>query len=118
MTDAAAEAPNEARELAHALFDPLAAEYLGRPGVDIGPMFGSEGLRIRGKVFAFVGFRGAMVVKLPAARVDELDGADGMERMVMRERAMREWMLVPAAAAERWAPLLAEAYAYVDEITR
>jgi hypothetical protein len=28
-------------------------------------MFGSEGLRIRGKVFAFVGFAGGLVVKIP-----------------------------------------------------
>lgn len=111
MTDAAAIAR------AHEIFDPLAAEYLARPGVDIGPMFGSEGLRIRGKVFGFVGYRGSMVVKLPADRVDELDGVDGMERMVMRERAMREWMLVPPEAADRWGPLLAEAFAFVDAIT-
>lgn len=58
-----------------------------------------------------------MVVKLPAARVDELDGHNGIERMVMRERAMREWVLVPAEAADHWGPLLAEAYAYVDEST-
>ncbi len=111
MTDAAAV------QRAHEIFDPLAGAYLERAGVDIGPMFGSEGLRIRSKVFAFVGYRGAMVVKLPAARVDELDGVDGMERMVMRERAMKEWMLVPAAAAGRWQPLLDEAFAYVDSIT-
>lgn len=111
MTDAAAVAR------AHEIFDPLAEEYLARPGVDIGPMFGSEGLRVRGKVFGFVGYRGAMVVKLPAARVDELDGTGGLERMVMRERAMKEWMLVPASASDQWRPLLAEAYAYVDELT-
>ncbi|GAB2849270.1 hypothetical protein GCM10027024_26170 [Microbacterium insulae] len=111
MTDAAAIAR------AHEIFDPLAADYLARPGVDIGPMFGSEGLRIRGKVFGFVGYRGSMVVKLPAARVDELDGVDGMERMVMRERAMKEWMLVPPEAADRWGPLLAEGFAFVDAIT-
>lgn len=111
MTDASAVAH------AHSLFDPLAAEYLDRPGIDIGPMFGSEGLRIRGKVFAFVGYRGALVVKLPRTRVNELEGVDGLERMVMRDRAMKEWVLVPATAAERWRPLLAEACAYVDEIT-
>ena len=111
MNDAAAVAR------AHELFDPLAAQYLERDGVDIGPMFGSEGLRIRGKVFGFVGYRGAMVVKLPAARVGELDGTDGMERMIMRDRAMREWMLVPADAGDRWPELLAEAFAYVDSIT-
>ena len=53
MTDAAAQ------ERAHAIFDPIAEGYLERPDVDIGPMFGSEGLRVRGKVFAFVGYRGA-----------------------------------------------------------
>lgn len=104
-------------EHAHEIFDPIAARYLERDGVDIGPMFGSEGLRIRGKVFGFVGYRGAMIVKLPAARVDELEGTDGMERMVMRERAMKEWMLVPASAADRWASLLAEAFAFVDSMT-
>ena len=56
MTDAAAV------ERAHAIFDPIADGYLERTGVDIGPMFGSEGLRIRGKVFAFVSYRGALVV--------------------------------------------------------
>lgn len=111
MTDPAAVAR------AHELFDPIAARYLEHDEVDIGPMFGSEGLRIRGKVFGFVGYRGAMVVKLPAERVDALDGVDGMERMVMRERAMKEWMLVPPSAGDRWEPLLAEAFAYVDAIT-
>ena len=104
-------------ERANAILDPIAAEYLERPGVDIGVMFASEGLRIRGKVFAFVSFQGALALKLPAERVDELDGERGMQRMVMRERAMREWLTVPADAAERWAPLIAEAYVFVDEIT-
>ena len=55
-------------------------------------MFGSEGLRVRGKVFAFVSSQGALTLKLPAERVDELDGARALERMVMRERPMREWL--------------------------
>ena len=104
-------------ERAHAILDPIAVDFLERPGVDIGAMFGSEGLRVRGKVFAFVSFQGALALKLPAERVDELDGDDGMQRMVMRERAMREWLTVPADAEERWRPLVAEACAFVDEIT-
>ncbi len=101
----------------HAIFDPIAAAYLTRPGVDIGPMFGSEGLRIRGKVFAFVGYRGGLVVKVPEARAGEIV-ADGVaERMVMREREMREWLSVDRAEHDRWAPLVAEAFAYVDSIT-
>lgn len=104
---------------AHAreVFDEIAAEYLTRPGVDIGPMFGSEGLRIRGKVFAFQGYRGALVVKVPKDRADELEGHDGVERMVMRERPLKEWVFVQPEATHRWAALISEAYDFVDEIT-
>ena len=111
MTDEAAQ------QRAHSIFDPIAEGYLARDGVDIGPMFGSEGLRIRGKVFAFVGYRGGLVVKLPAERVDALEAAGAAERMTMRERAMKEWALVGPSAAEHWAPLTAEAFAFVDSIT-
>lgn len=102
---------------AHAIFDPIAADYLTRPDVDIGPMFGSEGLRIRRKVFAFVGYRGGLVVKVPEARATELAGEGVAERMVMRDREMREWLTVDRGEHERWAPLVAEAFAYVDAIT-
>ena len=30
---------------------------------------------------------------------------------------MREWVVVPTSAREHWAPLIAEAFAFVDEIT-
>lgn len=108
---------SEASARAHEIFDPIAAEYLALPGVDIGPMFGSEGLRIRGKVFAFVGYLDALVVKVPAARVDELEAAGTAARMVMRDRPMREWVLVTMDAGDHWAPLIGEAHAYVDAIT-
>lgn len=102
---------------AHEIFDPIAQEYLARPGVDIGPMFGSEGLRIRGKVFAFVGYRGSAMMKLPAPRIDELEAAGTAERMQMRGRPMREWVIVGPDAADHWPRLVAEAFAFVDEIT-
>lgn len=102
---------------AHAIFDPLAQEYLTRPGVDIGPMFGSQGLRIRGKVFAFVGYRGGLGVKVPEARADELVNDGSVERMVIRDRPMREWVFVEPADSDLWKPVMAEAFAYVDELT-
>jgi hypothetical protein len=37
--------------------------------------------------------------------------------MTMRERAMREWALIDPSAAVEWAPLTAEAFAFVDSIT-
>jgi hypothetical protein len=102
---------------AHAIFDPVAAGYLTRPGVDIGPMFGSQGLRIRGKVFAFIGHRGQLVIKVPEARASEAVAEGTAERMVIRDREMREWLTVSRGAHKMWESLIAEAYAYVDEVT-
>lgn len=111
MTDEAAQ------RRAHAIFDPIATEFLGRPGVDIGPMFGSEGLRIRGKIFALVDYDGELMMKIPEGRADELVTEGSVERVEMRGRRMREWVVVKPDAGDRWRPLMAEAFAYVDEIT-
>ncbi len=102
---------------ARAVFDDIAAEYMVLPAVDIGPMFGSEGLRIRGKVFAFMGHRGGLIAKLPEARVAALEATGRAERMTMRDRAMREWVFVGADAIDLWPDVVAEAFAFVDEIT-
>ena len=105
-------------EQAHAIFDPIAARLLERPEVDIGAMFGSEGLRVRGKVFGFVGHLGGLVVKLPEARVTELAEQGVAARMIMRDRPMREWATVSVEAGpQRWDDLISEALAYLDEIT-
>ena len=37
--------------------------------------------------------------------------------MVIRERAMREWVVVGADASDLWPGVVAEAFAFVDEIT-
>ena len=102
---------------AYAIFDPIVAEWTARPDVALGAMFGSEGLNVRGKVFAFVTFAGELMVKLPESRVGELAEADEAQPAVMRGRPMREWATVGTDAAERWAPLVGEAYAHVDAIT-
>ena len=102
---------------AHGIFDPIAQEFLDRDDVDIGPMFGSEGLRVRGKVFAFVASGGELLIKVPEARADELVAAGTAERMVMRERTMREWVVVDPGAPDQWPSLIGEAFAYLDEIT-
>jgi len=98
--------------------DSLAADYLGRPGVDWGRMFSTTGLRIRGKVFGLVNHQGQLMVKIPATRADTLEAAGTAERIVMKGRVMREWVEMPYDAGEpAWRDLLAEAYAYLDEIT-
>lgn len=105
------------QELAHEIFDPLAEGFLTRDGVDIGRMFSSEGLRIRGKIFAFVSLDGGLMLKLPAPRTDELVAVGDADRMVMRGSPMREWVIVPASRPDRWESLMEEAYAFVDAIT-
>lgn len=103
---------------AHDVFDPIAQDHLTLPETDIGPMFGTVGLRVRGKVYAFVGHEGGLVVKVPEERADELSASGATERMRMRDRDMREWVTMrPEAGAARWRALIDEARAFVDSIT-
>jgi hypothetical protein len=105
-------------EAARALLDEVAEDFLLRAGVDWGPMFSSQGLRLRGKVFAVVSHSGELMVKLPEQRIDALVAEAAVARMVMRGRPMREWAVMPLAAGyERWLAITDEAYDYLDEIT-
>lgn len=76
-------------------------------------MFGSEGLKVADKVFAML-VKGRLVVKLPAARVDELI-ADGVgDRFDPGHgRLMKEWLAVGRQANVDWQALANEALGYV-----
>ncbi|MBN9211986.1 MAG: hypothetical protein BGO45_07320 [Microbacterium sp. 71-36] len=107
----------DAMTRAHAIFDPIAERLCALPDVDMGRMFGTEGVRVRGKVFAFVAHEGALVVKLPEQRIGELT-ADGVGApMVMRGRPLREWAEISPDAGETWAAVIDEAHRFVDSIT-
>jgi len=98
--------------------DGFADDYLARPGVDWGRMFGTVGLRVRGKIFAVAVHSGGLMVKIPEARADARIAAGEVERMVMRGREMREWVVAPLDAPDAlWESLLEEAHAYLDRIT-
>ena len=59
-------------------------------------MFTATGLKIGGKFFAMVA-RGELVVKLPAARVDELEASGTGRRFEPgKGRRMKEWIGVEA----------------------
>ncbi len=112
------DAERAAAEAARARLERLAAPLLAREGVNWGRMFSTEGLGIRGKIFAVVPHAGALMVKVPEARADELVAGGSVERMVMRGRELREWVVMPDAASDaEWVALLDEALAYVDRIT-
>jgi hypothetical protein len=94
--------------------DEIAPDFLAKPDVAFGRMFSSDGLSVRGKIFAFAAKDGSLVVKLPAERIHEL----GLDNMVMRGSPMREWARVPFAdGVERWRAVVDDAYAFVDAIT-
>jgi len=96
------------------LLNRVAAELTAEPDVGFGRMFGSEGLSVRGKFFAFVSSQGDLVVKLAEERIE----ASGLDNMVMRGRPMREWAVVPVGdGIDRWREVAREAYAFVDSIT-
>lgn len=86
---------------------------------DLATMFRSPALRCRGKVFAFIGFDGTLIVKLPHDRIVEL-ARDGLaEPVTMGKRTMREWAEVPPlpdpnSTEDVWAGLVVQAHQFVS----
>ena len=96
-------------------FDGLAVDYLDLPDVDRTRMFGSEGLRARGKFFAFVGSEGDLIVKLPAELAAGLVADGAAEPVKIGRNPAREWLSLPEVAdgdLQPWRDALAEAHRY------
>lgn len=109
---------NSPRDAAQARLEQLSVAYLPLPGVGWGPMFGSIGLRVRGKVFAVAARHGGLLIKVPEAHADALAESGVADRMVMGGIPRREWVLVPDEADDAtWSEQLDAAYTYVDSIT-
>ena len=101
----------------------LVAALRDQPGVTYlsdGPpsnKFGSNALKVHQKIFAML-VRGALVVKLPRARVDALVAAGGGERFDPSHgqgRIMKEWLVVASASEDDWLALAREALAFVGK---
>lgn len=87
---------------------------LAIPDVASGRMLHAAGLNHRGKFFALLR-RGDLVVKLPAARVDELERSGAGRRFEPGHgRVMREWAVVPAIRRDAWPALATEALAFAQ----
>lgn len=103
---------------AREIFDPIAERQCALPDIEIGRMFGTEGLRVRAKVYAFVVHNGSLVVKLSEERAGDLISSGTAGPMIMRERPLREWVEIPMdAGPAAWEELIDEARAFVDAIT-
>jgi hypothetical protein len=88
---------------------------LGTSGVtQEGRGFGSDALKVEGRIFAMVSSRGQFVVKLPRKRVDELVAAGEGERYAPGHgRLMKEWFALGPASSLDWQPLAEEARRFV-----
>jgi hypothetical protein len=99
-----------------ALFWTHAEPLLRRHGVSRSTMMGMPCLRVDGRFFASFDRRtGDLLVKLPAATVDELvaDGRAGP--FAPAGRRFREWAAVPVADSRSWPAMLEKAFAFVAD---
>jgi hypothetical protein len=79
-----------------------------------GGAFGASALKVGGKIFAMVS-QGSLVVKLPAARVQELiAGGEGAPFDAGKGKPMKEWVRIDPARSGSWAQLAGEARDFVD----
>jgi len=103
---------------ARALLDELSGDFADDPDVQGGTMFRSPGLRVKGKVFAFVGTGDRLIAKLPPEQV-RAHLADGTGTPVtMGQRTMKEWLSFPADedpahTLQSWRPIARAAHDYV-----
>ena len=98
-----------------ALFESLCDEYAGVSGVTVpagGSGFGSNAIKINKSIFAML-VNDRLVVKMPAARVEELIAArDGVPFDAGKGKPMKEWvgLIVDDATARQ---LVTEAMTFV-----
>jgi TfoX/Sxy family transcriptional regulator of competence genes len=79
--------------------------------------FGSNGLKVNGKLFALF-TQGTLVVKLPKARVDALVAkGDGKPFDPGHGRLMKEWLIIVSPKVS-WSALAKEAHAFVASAKR
>lgn len=93
----------------------LARRFIGQPRVSLpaekAGKFGSNALKVDGKVFAML-VKGALAVKLSPAEVESATIAGHGEPLAMGRRVMKEWLLV-SEASQRWYAIAERARAFV-----
>ena len=91
---------------------PTVAAFDGRAKVERGGKFGSNGLKVNGKLFALF-TQGTIVVKLPKERVTALIASRvGVQFDPGHGRLMKEWLTVTSKKAS-WVDLAKEAHDFV-----
>jgi hypothetical protein len=91
-----------------------AAPLLEQHDVTRSTMMGLPSLRVQGKFFAaFDRASGDLLIKVPAARVDQLIAAGEGGAVAPAGRRFREWASIPPEAVDDWPGYLEEARAFV-----
>jgi len=92
---------------------PIIDAYAASKMTERGNTFGSNGLKVNGKLFAMV-VKGNLVVKLPKDRVDAIVAAGRGENFDPGHgRKMKEWLTVTSPKLS-WVDLAREAHDFVD----
>jgi hypothetical protein len=108
MTAAATPVEHEAR------FWALAEPMLAEAGVTRSTMMGLPCLRVDGQFFGSFDRRtGDLLVKLPAARVDQLVNSGRAHSFAPAGRRFREWAAISPTRQRSWPALLDEALTFV-----
>lgn len=93
----------------------LAEPLLAQPAVTRSTMMGLPCLRVSGRFFAAFDRRsGALVVKMPEGRVNELIDTAQAQAFAPAGRRFREWAASPSTRSDAWSLLLGEALAFVS----
>jgi TfoX/Sxy family transcriptional regulator of competence genes len=110
------------RDPALALLNEIAADYGGEPEVKLGTMFASPGLRVNGKIFAFLGRDRRLIVKVPGRRAQESLETGAAQAVTMGKRTMKEWIALPLneddadGTLATWRLAAREAHDYVTSL--
>jgi hypothetical protein len=100
-------------------YEDLIDGLLGTDGITPprgGGGFGRSAVRFQDKIFVML-VRGRLVLKLPAARVDDLIAAgDGVRFDANKGTPMREWFSLDPESGLPWLPLAREALDYARSV--
>lgn len=102
-----------------ALFRKVAAHHGVAWTPSDSPKFGSNALRVNGKIYAALTRSHCLLLKLPPTRCAELLASQRAERFESGGRVMNGWIILTPDQAEDWIALSNEARTFVTtETTR
>jgi hypothetical protein len=108
-------APASSHPQAEAAYAALVRRFMDQPRVSLPAdergKFGSNALKVDGKIFAML-VKGALAVKLSPAAVEAATTAGRGEPLAMGRRVMKEWLLV-REPSRRWYAIAEQARAFV-----